>query len=104
MERSISPIDRTQFTLKRPRPNERRDGKFYFMDGDIVLSAFDDEGAIIYFRLHSSKLSKYSLVFRDKLESMSAYDVGLYDDVALLELNDDASDFRDFVSILYGHL
>jgi hypothetical protein len=38
----------------------------------------------------------YSLVFRDKLESMSAYDVGLYDDVALLELDDDASDFRVF--------
>jgi hypothetical protein len=90
--------------MKRLRPNEERDAKFYFMGGDIVLSAEDEEGTIVYFRLHSSKLSQYSAVFRDKLEALDAYDFGLYDDVALLELKDNASDFRDFTSILYGPL
>jgi hypothetical protein len=104
MDGSMSPIDRTQLTLKRARPNEERDAKFYFMGGDIVLSAIEEGGTIIYFRLHTSKLSQYSTVFRDKLTTMTAYDVTLYDDVALLELRDDADDFRDFISILYGPL
>jgi hypothetical protein len=104
MDRSVSPIDRTPFTLKRARPNEERDAKFYFMGGDIVLSAPDEGGIIIYFRVHASKLSQYSSVFRDKLAAMTAHDVILYDDVALVELNDDADDLRDFINVLYGPL
>jgi hypothetical protein len=102
MERSVSPIDRTPFALKRLRPNEERDAKFYFMGGDIVLSAPDEGGIIIYFRVHAAKLSQYSSVFREKLASMTTYDVSLYDDVALVELKDDANDLRDFIDILYG--
>jgi hypothetical protein len=100
----MSPIDRTPSASKRPRPNEERDAKFYFMGGDIVLSAPDEAGIIIYFRVHASKLSQYSTVFREKLASMTAYDVCLYDDVALVELKDDANDLRDFINILYGPL
>ena len=104
MDRSVSPIDRTPFTLKRARPNEERDAKFYFMGGDIVLSAPDQGAIIIYFRVHSSKLSQYSAIFRDKLAAMTAHDVTLYDDVALVELNDDANDLRDFINVLYSTL
>jgi hypothetical protein len=100
----MSPIDRTPFTLKRARPNEERDAKFYFMGGDIVLSAPDDGGIIIYFRVHASKLSEYSAVFRDKLSAMTAHDAILYDDVALVELKDSADDLRDFINVLYGPL
>jgi len=100
----MSPIDRTASAQKRPRPNEERDAKFYFMGGDIVLSAADEGGVIIYFRVHTSKLREYSAVFQNKLAEMTAYDVSYYDDVALVELNDDANDLRDFISILYGPL
>jgi hypothetical protein len=87
--------------LKRRRPDESRDEDLYFEDGNIIISASNASGDLIYFRVHKSILSKQSIVFRDMFSLPSVSDVETYDGVPLVHVHDDAKELKQFLQGIY---
>ncbi|KAJ7187938.1 hypothetical protein C8R46DRAFT_1241422, partial [Mycena filopes] len=80
-----------------------RDPKFYYEDGNIVLSAKNADGCTRYFRLHRSILAKNSVVFGDMF-TMPPPPSGtdLHDGVPLVEMaGDSAEALHSLVALLY---
>lgn len=92
-----------EVTTKRPRTDESRDEELYFTDGNIVLSANDSEGNLVFFKVHQSMLSKHSTVFADMF-SLPAFSVSVtdvYDGAPLVHLQDDIEDLSRSLRVFY---
>lgn len=94
------------FGSKRKRDEcHRRDPELYHNDGNIVIAAVDqaDENTV-YFKVHQTILSKYSMVFSDMFSLPQAVDLESYDGAPVVVLPDDAKDVRAFLTAIYDPL
>ncbi|KAF7376382.1 BTB domain-containing protein [Mycena sanguinolenta] len=81
---------------------DRRDPDLYIEDGNIVLSAKDNENNTVYFRVHKSTLVKNSPeAFGNMFSVPTPPNMDQYDGVPLVQMPDDAKSLRDFLTILY---
>ncbi|KAF8210558.1 hypothetical protein K438DRAFT_1665755 [Mycena galopus ATCC 62051] len=85
-----------------PSTVDGRDPDLYIEDGNVVLSAKDNENKTTYFRIHKSTLVKHSPeVFGSMFGIPPPPTLDKYDGVPLVEMPDDAKALRDFLTILY---
>ncbi|KAL0952535.1 hypothetical protein HGRIS_006794 [Hohenbuehelia grisea] len=98
---------------RRGMVEERRHPDLYFEDGNLVLSAMDEETAldhntehqiVTFFRVHRSILAKHSPVFRDMLAFPTPQDVERYDGVPHVRLYDSCDDLTGFLTAFYEPL
>ena len=86
-----------------PLPQPARHPSLYFEDGDLVISATQQDDAPVLFRVHAAILGRFSPVFRDMMsfpEGVTGRE--LYDGVPIVHLSDDAKDVADFFEALYN--
>jgi hypothetical protein len=88
-------------TQKRRRPYEALDEDVYFEDGNVVLSAKDDDDTLVYFQVHKSILAKQSAVFDDMFSLPSPPVVEQYNDLLLVHLHDNAKELKGFLQVMY---
>jgi hypothetical protein len=88
-------------TQKRRRPDEILDEDVYFEDGNIVLSAKDDNDNLIYFQVHKSILAKQSAVFNDMFSLPSPSVVEQYNDLPLVHLHDNVKELKGFLQAMF---
>ena len=86
-----------------PLPQPARHPSLYFEDGDLVISATQQDDAPVLFRAHAAILGHFSPVFRDMM-SLPTGGSGreLYDGAPIVHLPDDARDVADFFEALYN--
>jgi hypothetical protein len=86
---------------KRRRPGEILDEDVYFEDGNVVLSAKDDNDNLVYFQVHKSILAKQSAIFNDTFSLPCVSVVERYNDLPLLHLHDNAEELKRFLQAMY---
>jgi len=74
----------------------------YLEDGNIVLSAPQDDGGYSLFRVHKSILAKNSPVFADMFTLSTPDCADFYDGVPVVQLHDDPKDLEQFLGFLYN--
>jgi BTB/POZ domain len=73
----------------------------YLEDGNIVLSASQNDGGYSLFRVHKSILAKNSPVFSDMFTLSTPDSADIYDGVPIVQLHDDPKDLEQFLEFLY---
>ena len=92
------------FGLSFKECNPMQHKTLFFPDGDIILAAQDTTKAIVLFRIHKFMLSRWSQVFADMFALPTNPQVQVnetYDDVAVVEMADDAGDLEKLLGVLY---
>ncbi|KAJ7130857.1 hypothetical protein C8R43DRAFT_1133933 [Mycena crocata] len=79
----------------------RHDAKYYFKDGNIVLSAKDSDNQTTYFRWYRDFLAGRSSVFADTFSMPPPPTIEQYDGVPLVQMPDDAGALGDFIALLH---
>ncbi|KAJ7085860.1 hypothetical protein C8R43DRAFT_909138 [Mycena crocata] len=82
---------------------EKHDADYYFSDGNIVLSAQNDN-CTIYFRLHRTILVQHSPVFQDMFAMPPPQNMDEHDGASLVMMPDDADALRDFIDFFFLRL
>lgn len=88
---------------KRPRTDSelREDPELWLSDGNVVLTANDDEGTTWGIRCHKSILSKHSTVFEGMFPLKQPENAEMYDGLPLVALSDRYADLRGLLRMLY---